>query len=329
MLYQNFPREFGKKRILVKTPAEFVKLVNKYNGRMDIFLSLYSFDYDGFKIDYNKPLINVIYWDFDEDDAQENVIKLHEYCLERSIRHMNVLSGRGFNFYLSVEETPLKYPKDALRNAQTFLLDKLDINMGCDSGADAHVIGDIRRISRILNTLNIKAKRYCITLPEKLLYSKLEKIQLYAAKQRKPLAIGNTTPSLKKFDYQSLVYKPIEDVIHSEIFPIPDVEDLPPCLQTVVSKKVINHLELMALTFELSDIMRCGEFMDEESLEVLSNQIIDFFQTHEIYNVSPQHTEFHIRYLAKRCQFGGSCGFRQRKGICMDGENFKCYKKKI
>jgi hypothetical protein len=157
-LFDTFPREFGKKRVFVPDRKTFVTLINKYNGLIDCYTTIYSVPTHHA---YSESVVDKIYFDLDSSQCWEDAKRLHNWLVENqnNVFHYINFSGGGVHVYIPI--APLTgNKKEKLRWVQENIIKTTKIKV------DLHVIGDIARISRIPNTWNPKRQRYCIPLME-------------------------------------------------------------------------------------------------------------------------------------------------------------------
>ena len=198
------PCEFGVKRVFCKTKDDLYYLINKYNGIIDCYSTLYSIPEPRA---YNKATIDKIYFDLDSKNAWDNLKKAHNKLLELDIQHCALFTGGGCSLFIFCKPTSsLQYPKAAIRKAQKYYAKELGLSIGKPDIADIdeHIVGDIARITRIPYTFNIKPnrRRYCMVITDTALKYPYEKIKARATDQHiEKLQIwGNKKIDLIKFD---------------------------------------------------------------------------------------------------------------------------------
>lgn len=149
-------------RIMAKTKKDFFKFLNLFNGIKErLYFSIYDCDGDR---NFDNAQIHVIAFDLDSDNCLKNLIKIWEYCKLKNYRSLFLFSTKGFWAYIFTGKDYLRNPKGALVNATHHLAEEvgLSINMTKESDLDFHIIGDIKRIARLPNGLDVTRKRYCI-----------------------------------------------------------------------------------------------------------------------------------------------------------------------
>ncbi len=237
-LFNKFPREVAKPyRIQVNNLTDFLDFINKNNGRVRIFTSLYDINPIESLISLNK-----LWFDFDSNNSLNNVIKLHNWCMSKNLKHIAFFSGGGFHFYILTKNYEnLSSPQQTLYNCHRVIADENNLTIGEPDKADIdfHTIGDIRRIVTIPNTYNLKRRKYCIPLIEEDLEKGIEHIKEKANKQH----FEYTYYGKELFDV-----KPYDRVIEHYSFPSPIISNiqvridgeeffnkLPPCIRVWLS----------------------------------------------------------------------------------------------
>ena len=167
MIFNKFPREVGAPRKLVNNMKEFLDYVNVHNGKKKaVYTTIYMFKdihSDGYKPEYDTAEVDKIFFDFDykDCDSYQAAKTLHDYCKTKDLKHSIVMSGRGYHCYIYTKIQSLQFKKDAIKGGQMYFINKLGVV------CDKQVIGDVCRLTRVPNTYNIKAGRFCIPLTEK------------------------------------------------------------------------------------------------------------------------------------------------------------------
>jgi hypothetical protein len=153
-LYATFPRELGiPHRILVKSKQEMVKTIREFNGKTDIYASVYSF-----------PIIMVdkLFYDFDGASALKEASKFYEFLRDRDFTVIPVHSGkRGIHLYVLL--------RPSLPNKTILLTVMRSLVSECFSdepeSIDSHTFGNLRQLARVPNTLRPGLGTYCTPLP--------------------------------------------------------------------------------------------------------------------------------------------------------------------
>lgn len=179
LLFGIYPREVGLFRQLIYSPKEMERYLFENNGLHDCYTSIYPTNY----------LIDKIFFDFDDNGSEvlEDAKRVYRWCLERKYQVIPIVSGRkGLHEYIILK--PRIYGKDAklLLTKATYSIIKsvfgpfkqelhvtprgkeVQVFRNKDRiiAVDPAPCGDIRRISRIPNTLRPpENNNYCTYLP--------------------------------------------------------------------------------------------------------------------------------------------------------------------
>ena len=166
MLFSPFEREVGNpRRWRIYTEEEFIKFIEQNNGVSDCFSSVYPSD----------GTIVVIFFDIDSPDgvvgSVEDARKLYSWLLAEGFNVVPIITGKkGFHFYLLLKPKQYENAKTLLKKATYSILYSVfgqsedgKINT---ANVDPSVIGDVRQISRIPNTLRPPSNStFCTYLP--------------------------------------------------------------------------------------------------------------------------------------------------------------------
>lgn len=103
---------------------------------------------------------------------------------------------KGFHVYIfTINYEHLRYPKDALKNAQRHF------EQQAKAVCDESVIGDVARVARVPNTWHVSGKRYCIPLTHADLDKEWAAIKERAKQQRFRFTVyGTKMVDMKQFD---------------------------------------------------------------------------------------------------------------------------------
>ena len=172
--YTHFPRQVGRFRSSeVKSVNELVSYVNKWNGKKDIFTSVYGFEWlpKRYEPDYSGAIIDKIYWDLDPKDdfvtpIEDRVLKLSSALSSDSIPHFLVATGTGFGVYALTTNFPVS--PDRKKTTVKLIQQYYDNEAGGIMG-DSSSYGDISRVTRVMGSMNMKyrngLRRYCVFVP--------------------------------------------------------------------------------------------------------------------------------------------------------------------
>lgn len=143
----------------------FIRFIEQNNGVMDCYSSIYPAD----------GTIDKIFFDIDSllgiTGSVEDARRLYSYLLSEGFIVIPIITGKkGFHFYVFLKPRRYKEAKVLLKKAAYSILYEV---FGSDNGkinvatVDPHIIGDIRRIGRIPNTLRPPQNlTWCTYLPK-------------------------------------------------------------------------------------------------------------------------------------------------------------------
>ena len=168
LLFSPFFREVGKKRKVVHNLSEWIAEIDKLNGYDDVFTSVYPLD----------GTIDKIFFDIDDKyDIEKAFVvaaDLYKYLMSNKFTAIPIATGKkGFQIHVLLEprsysNLDIRKKKLLLANAAYYILEEAGIieNGAIPPQIDTHVIGDIRRLCRVPNTLRPpENKSYCVFLP--------------------------------------------------------------------------------------------------------------------------------------------------------------------
>lgn len=157
-----------KKHRIPYTDDEEIKSIIRLNGhRKEIYLSVYSYSGEPDKRNVN---VNQIFIDFDpEKDDDGNIIdeykpyfdcqKVAKYLKDNNISFFIRFSGRGYHLYVLTKHH--EYSHDLNLRIKQYIRN-LEAELGIKP--DYQVAGDLRRMSRALNTVNSRTNLFCISI---------------------------------------------------------------------------------------------------------------------------------------------------------------------
>ena len=261
-MFDIMPRLLFKKRKLVTTMHEFIRLINLHNGKTNLYTSLYKFNNILPKIDYSSVEVDKIYFDLDNGKSHENMKKLYKYANKNRYQYAVFFSGRGYHFYFLVKPTSkLRYPKEALRQSQIKIAEDCGLTIGqCEhADIDAHVVGDTSRMTRIPNTYNIRRGRYCIPLSKKqietLSHKEIEKLALKQNYINNNI-YGKIYFPIDKYDTikQNYYYQyVIKDTSSSSYNTTHIFKNIPPCINKIIKQKTLGYNERAIVILYMRD----------------------------------------------------------------------------
>ena len=172
------------RRELVFNEEEFLEFVNRYNGKMNVYTSVY--DYGEFSTNRgleHSVMIDRIFLDIDAhgndslEEAYENLKSLHSFLVGRNLKHRMAFSGRGFYIFVYGNRT------SDLRRVKAFFNICHDVIQ--KSPLLDHRVINTTRLRRVQNTYHLGAKRFSIPLIQSDLKHDLEYILNLSKSPRK------------------------------------------------------------------------------------------------------------------------------------------------
>jgi len=159
-MFPYYPRDIGTYRAKATNFHDVENFILKNNGVTDCFIGLYD----------NTYIIDKLFFDIDSKkgftDSKNTAKKLYNYLLEQELNPIPILTGKkGFHFYVPLVPKRYSNAKNILKRATTFIInDALDKDV---SQIDFSVVGDIRQLCRVFNTLRPPQNMsWCVLLPE-------------------------------------------------------------------------------------------------------------------------------------------------------------------
>jgi hypothetical protein len=289
-------------------------LVNRLNGVKDLYRSIYNFQYN---YDPQNAIIDKIFLDFDPDKKTGKGAQMHarRMCMiltQKGIKHSAFYSGNGFHVFVYCEPrlaSSLKYPSMAIKNFVYELIDESEFRPKI--APDRKVLGDLSRVARIPNTINLKTNLYAIPLkPGYILEAMIKDIKELANKQQfyDPTVEGklvdlesydtsrSTATSSAAFDYDI----PLEF----------NETGVPECVKNLLRRGDLDHTERFYVILALRDLAY--------SLEDVEG-ILKQYLTEDKYEHSVEE-ENQVEYLFNREDLMfPRCSTIKQNGYCVIG----------
>lgn len=195
LLYPSFPRQIAYPHRKTVDSQGFYSTINRLNGKVRVFASIYNFVGDR-TVDRINLDLDKIFFDFDGDNALENARALVSYLIMHDYKAMALYSGGGFHVYVFTDDyIALKNKKACLTNVHNWFIRNLNLEV------DKTIVGDIARVATIPNTFNTKRKRFCIPITLDDMDKGIDWIKELAVKQRFNFELcGSKCLSIKGFD---------------------------------------------------------------------------------------------------------------------------------
>ena len=242
---------FPTVRIPIHSDEELEEYKTLYNGKKNIYESLYAFNGDS-KEDINatNAIVDKIFLDFDYDDDFQffnDVKKVVKFLNELNLYYYIRFSGRGFHVFIKLANVQLKNPKQAIRSWVK------ELHQKTNTQSDTAVIGDLRRVCRIMGSMNMKTHLHCIPVDYAHLMnctyeSICEMAKEYDSSIHDIYHYGQLL-DISEYDKEEC-YTPIQNINTDNI---KITTEHPPCIQDMLSNKELGYYARGQLILYLRD----------------------------------------------------------------------------
>lgn len=302
---------FVKKRVTIDCSNSNVQqYIDIYNGIFNIFESVYCFQ-DTISLD--NVIVDKIFLDFDYDEEGkffEDAKKIAKYLMDEGIMFCIRFSGRGFHIFPFTDmEDDIDY-RNAIRN---YVHELHKIN---NTSSDNAVVGDLRRLRRVLHTINPKSMLWCIPLSYECLQNKTyEEIKKYAKKDKghKDIIYNNDCISLSQYDFLNFDYDVSIDMNDDCTAEISN-DDIPPCIQSFLLNPELGYKERTDLIIYLRDMGYSYNNIVDILEEHLSPQKFNHCMTEEKQVESIMQKDMLLMRSCRTLKNFGLCPSRECKG---------------
>jgi len=222
-------------RIIVKNITEYKDFIKMYNGKMNIYTSVYDYEYftENRGLEYSI-ILDRIFLDFDAHDgnleeAYDACYKMHRWLIVKDYKHTIAFSGRGFHIFVYGEVI------HSLRRIKAFFNICRDVVNGSKS-LDELVI-NTSRLRRVQNTYHLGANCWCIPIDNIDMLEGLKWILTISDKPSKyePKFYGDKLVNWPNVQSMEVVDIEIESVESPGKLPIL------PCLKNAIMVENPNH----------------------------------------------------------------------------------------
>lgn len=304
-------------RFFTYSQDEFFELINKCNGAVDVYSSVYAHPKHK---DYDNCFIDRIFFDIDAqycDSIYDEAKKLADFCKAWSVKRLFLLSGNGIQCYLYTTQPSKREDKrTVLMKATKNIIDKLDLNV------DPHPVGDIARVARVIWTMNMKGNRYCQPVTANDIWKGEEHLQKISnSKSYYPVIIeGFREIPLDSITGRVTRRKSCIDVAGS-IFDS-SISDLPPCVKDALTLPNPSHMSRFTLVTHLSDLASLGNIdaLDIDDKDRIIDEITGFISANTMWD---DWNEDITRKQVKQIVYKGyrtRCERRRKYGLCKEKE---------
>ena len=222
-------------RIIVKNTDEYNDFISLYNGKMNVFTSVY--DYEHFTsnrgLEYSI-ILDRIFLDFDahDGDLEEAFTacrKMHIWLCEKDYKHTIAFSGRGFHIFVCGKRT------HSLRQIKAFFNICRDVVHGSKSLDD--LVINTSSLRRVQTRYHIGADRYCTPINSNDLMEGLNWILGISLKPSRHEPVYYGKKLVEWPDVKSM------ETVDIEIDSVESPGELPilPCLKNAIMAENPNH----------------------------------------------------------------------------------------
>ena len=283
--------------------------LDKYNGKKDMYEAVYL--YNGYP-DEATAIVDKIFLDFDPNDDMsfvDDVKTVAKYLYENGIIFYMRFSGRGFHIFIELDTTDeLLNPKYAIKKYVKHL------HSITNTTSDPAVVGDVRRVTRLVNSMNLKTRKYCIPISyEELLNNTYEDICKMASHVRhtKDYIYGNKYLCISDWDIDEV----LEPVTPQNIIQDGKISnDLPPCIENFLQNPQLSHMERVQLILFFRDL---GYTQDE--IEGIFHSFLSDDKFHHCVN-----EEHQIQHVIEKNYLFSNCDIQKLNGFCPSEECAGC-----
>ena len=317
-------------RIIVKDISDYKDFIKIYNGKMNIYTSVYDYEYFTEKrgLEYSI-ILDRIFLDFDAHDgnleeAYNACNKMHKWLIEKEYKHTVAFSGRGFHIFVYGEVT------QSLRRIKAFFNICRDVVNG-SSSLDELVI-NTSRLRRVQNTYHLGANCWCIPIED--MSKGLEEIIKLADRPSKhqPKYYGDKLvewPDVKSMEVVDIEIDSVES---------PGFLPILPCLKNAIMVENPNHRvrvllvqwyneflsEMVVIENELNCTPReiSGEAL-RDMKRIIEKEIKTIADNEDIWiDYNATKTKGHIDYIIRNRYMAPHCNTLIDEGMCVG----KCWR---
>ena len=306
-LFGKFPRETGI-RSNVYTLEAFQKYLLQNEGVTDCYTSIYTLNGE----------IDKIFFDFDgAAKALEDSKKVYKWLVSEGHSVAVIASGKkGIHIYVLLK--PIPTSKEQLTQSTWGILKEVFGKDYTKTTTDPHIIGDIRRISRIPNTRRPPLNNtWCTPLPPEFVKYSWSDIIQWTKSPHEFTATHTPTQTIR--DLPQVQLSEVRSFTPSLMVDIGKPTNsndflksmLKPCLYNAITVPNPLHISRVAATADLFQNYRFSP-----------DQITDFYEKLNWLDWSRETTLFQTRSCQHLKSF--SCGRLRGIGICMYEKKGEC-----
>jgi len=321
------------KRFVVHDEEEFLDFVKIYNGKMNVYTSVYNYgEFSSNRGLEHSVIIDRIFLDIDAhgndslEEAYQNLKDLHGWLVKRNLKHRMAFSGRGFYIFVYGNRT------SDLRRVKAFFNICHDV-INKSTLLDHRVI-NTTRLRRVQNTYHLGAKKFSIPLKQSDLKHNLDFI---IQMSKKPRRGGN-----EYYGEELLVWPTVKEIeaaaIEIESVESPATLPIIPCLHSanLVQNPLHEARYLLVQWYNeiLSDMVIIERDLDctprelggnvlKDISSIICNEIETIASKEDVWiDYNPTVTRKFVDYVVNKRFMSASCQTLIDKGMCVG----KCWR---
>lgn len=317
-------------RTIVKTPKRYKELIAEWNGKKNLYRSVYHFNtLKNGKADFSDIIINQIFLEFDNENSHEVTKTLVQKLYSDRLKFRINFSGRrGYHIYICSHHESFDR-KSYLTLLHKHVIDKYNL----ENDIDFHIVGNIKQLRRIENTVNIRGNLYCIPITyQEMLFLNFDEIKELAENPRNfdVCWIEGSELKLNNINISDNINEKYTINGNGEFKEIDNI--LPePCEARILYLLHPTHEERFYLCLWLSWCFRGGTDINTFNLTELKEKIIAFMRTRNWDDYSEtlgtaKSTRYQVYNIVdKRYNWVPNCEWKRMYHMC---NSEYCYEEK-
>lgn len=297
-----------KQRIQITDKEKVFEYQQLYSGKKDLYLSVYNYRN---VVSTNTAIIDKIFLDFDYDDELlffNDVRTVAKFLYDSGYTFCIRFSGRGFHIFIALQENHHNN-SSSIKKWVKYMHTKTNTH------SDRAVIGDLRRVSRMLGTMNLKTHLYCIPITyEQLMELSYDDIcnmaRVYQSDEQYNglfsdyYHYGKSNVDLSKFD----IKEPKTIKTNININNVSVQKSFPPCIEKMLSTPDLGYYERGQLLIFLRD----QGYSYYEILAILKSVLSE----KKYYHTTEEENQPAYLYFYREDLLFGNCNTQKQNGIC-------------
>lgn len=309
-----------KTRIPVYSQRQINEYRRLYSSKKDLYLSVYEYRCSAKElIAPSTAHVDKIFLDFDYDEEMkffEDVKTVAKFLYEIGAKFKIRFSGRGFHLFIYLTDTKLKHPQQAIRGWVK------DLHNKTNTKSDPSVVGDLRRVSRMIGTMNMKTHLHCIPLDYAHLMNFTYEAICEMAIEWQPIYNGDAIEEwivdgalIDISSYDTNTVKPVSYNIQPQQIKV--IDGFPPCIENMLKNPNLGYYERGQLIIYLRD----DGYSFYEILTILKTILSE----EKYYHCTEDENQPEYLYYIREKLLFGNCETQKENGICHFDDCDGCY----